>query len=51
MRDDGTGGAEIGAGTGIAGLARRVEALDGTLEVDSLAGSGTIVRAEIPCAS
>ncbi len=51
VRDDGTGGAEIGAGTGIAGLARRVEALDGTLEVDSLAGSGTIVRAEIPCAS
>jgi signal transduction histidine kinase len=51
VRDDGDGGAEIGAGTGIAGLVRRVEALDGTLDVESPAGRGTLVRAEIPCVS
>lgn len=51
VRDDGEGGVEIGAGTGIAGLERRVEALDGTLAVESPVGQGTLVRAEIPCAS
>src|SRR5262249_36918940 len=50
VRDDGDGGAEIGGGTGIAGLSRRVEALDGTLSVESPSGGGTLVRAEIPCA-
>ena len=51
VRDDGNGGAEIGGGTGIAGLERRVEALDGRLDVESRPGEGTIVHAEIPCAS
>jgi signal transduction histidine kinase len=48
--DDGTGGADAGAGTGLAGLADRVGALDGRLVVESVPGSGTTVRAEIPCA-
>ena len=38
-------------GTGLRGLADRVAALDGTLDVDSPAGDGTTLRAEIPCAS
>ena len=51
VRDNGRGGADRGAGSGVAGLARRVEAIDGTFEVVSRAGDGTIVRAEIPCGS
>jgi signal transduction histidine kinase len=51
VRDDGRGGAEVGAGSGIAGLARRVEALDGQLELESPPGRGTVVHVEIPCAS
>jgi signal transduction histidine kinase len=48
--DDGVGGADAAAGTGLAGLADRVGALDGRLVVESPRGSGTTVRAEIPCA-
>ncbi|HEX3319018.1 MAG TPA: PAS domain S-box protein [Solirubrobacteraceae bacterium] len=51
VRDDGRGGADAGGGTGLRGLADRVTALDGSLSVDSPAGAGTIIRAEIPCAS
>jgi signal transduction histidine kinase len=47
VRDDGTGGANPG-GSGLRGLADRVAALDGKLEVDDSAGGGTIVRADIP---
>ena len=50
VRDDGVGGAEVGAGSGLSGLADRLAALDGRLEVDSPAGGGTTVRAAIPCA-
>lgn len=46
--DDGAGGARIEPGGGLAGLAGRVEALDGTFVVDSPVGGPTIVRAEIP---
>jgi signal transduction histidine kinase len=46
--DDGVGGAEAGRGSGLRGLADRVSALSGSLEVASPAGSGTRVRAEIP---
>jgi signal transduction histidine kinase len=46
--DDGIGGAKVGNGTGLAGLADRVEALDGKLTVESPAGHGTTVMAEIP---
>ena len=51
VRDNGRGGAELGAGTGLTGLADRLTALDGRLAVDSVPGSGTVVRAEIPCGS
>ncbi|CAM3569186.1 histidine kinase [Smaragdicoccus niigatensis] len=48
VADDGIGGATLGAGTGLAGLADRVAALDGRLTIDSPIGAGTTVRAEIP---
>jgi signal transduction histidine kinase len=49
--DDGLGGADPAGGSGLRGLSDRVEALGGTLVLDSRPGSGTLVRAEIPCAS
>ncbi|HET8752676.1 MAG TPA: sensor domain-containing protein [Gaiellaceae bacterium] len=48
--DDGTGGADA-AGNGLSGLARRVEALDGRLDVISPAGGPTTIRAVMPCGS
>jgi signal transduction histidine kinase len=48
VSDDGMGGADPSAGTGLRGLADRVEALGGRWWVESGAGSGTSVRAEIP---
>jgi signal transduction histidine kinase len=48
--DDGHGGANPNGG-GLLGLTRRVEALDGSLEVRSPAGGPTTIRAVIPCAS
>jgi signal transduction histidine kinase len=45
---DGGGGADPAKGSGLRGLADRVAALDGRLEVDSEAGRGTTVRAVIP---
>jgi signal transduction histidine kinase len=48
--DDGPGGAQAAPGGGLAGLADRVEALDGTLTVDSPEGGPTLVRATIPVA-
>jgi len=50
VRDDGVGGADPAVGTGLRGLADRLAALDGRLEVHSPEGHGTIVRAEVPCA-
>jgi signal transduction histidine kinase len=50
VRDDGVGGADPAAGSGLRGLADRVAALDGRLEVVSPQGEGTVVRAVIPCA-
>jgi signal transduction histidine kinase len=47
--DDGIGGADSERGTGLRGLADRVEALNGRLRIWSAPGSGTRVRAEIPC--
>ena len=47
--DDGVGGADESRGSGLRGLADRVEALGGTLRVWSPAGGGTKVRAELPC--
>jgi signal transduction histidine kinase len=48
VRDDGAGGAAPGRGSGLAGLADRVEALGGTLQVDSPRGRGTRIVAGIP---
>lgn len=50
VRDDGVGGADTDGGSGLRGLADRVEALGGRLRVWSPKDGGTRVRAEIPCA-
>ena len=49
VADDGIGGADPAAGTGLRGLADRINALGGRLEVDSRPGGGTTVTASIPC--
>jgi len=51
IADDGRGGADAGPGGGLAGLAQRVEALDGHFGVLSTPGEGTTVWAELPCGS
>jgi signal transduction histidine kinase len=48
VRDDGTGGADPVRGSGLIGLKDRVEALGGTITVDSPAGAGTSLHAELP---
>jgi signal transduction histidine kinase len=50
VADDGIGGASVGPGSGLRGLADRVEALGGRFTVSSPPGQGTRLRAEIPCA-
>jgi signal transduction histidine kinase len=49
VTDDGAGGAAAQNGSGLRGLSDRVEALGGRLQVESRAGSGTRIVAEIPC--
>ncbi len=49
--DNGVGGADPALGSGLRGLADRVQALDGTFSIESRAGDGTHIHAEIPCAS
>jgi signal transduction histidine kinase len=49
VADDGVGGAGPGKGSGLRGLADRVEALGGRLSVTSSPGRGTTLRAEFPC--
>jgi signal transduction histidine kinase len=46
--DNGVGGAEVSQGSGLAGLAERLDAVDGILVVDSPAGGPTRVTAELP---
>ena len=48
VADDGRGGADVAGGSGLRGLADRVEALGGRLVVESPGGGGTRLRAEIP---
>ncbi|MEU8803181.1 histidine kinase [Spirillospora sp. NPDC048819] len=48
IEDDGAGGADPGGG-GLAGLARRVAALDGAFAVESPPGGPTVITAELPC--
>lgn len=50
VSDDGVGGADPTSGTGLRGLADRVDVLGGTMTVDSPPGAGTRVTAEIPLA-
>jgi signal transduction histidine kinase len=50
ISDDGIGGADAASGSGLRGLADRVEALGGRLSVSSPAGSGTTLAAELPLA-
>jgi signal transduction histidine kinase len=51
VRDEGRGGVDESAGSGIRGMRQRVEAVDGTLYVNSPPGGPTCVRADIPCGS
>nr|WP_189332904.1 sensor histidine kinase [Actinoplanes ianthinogenes] len=51
IRDDGVGGADSAAGTGLSGLLDRAAAADGTLAVSSPAGGPTIITLELPCRS
>ena len=48
VEDDGRGGASLGKGSGLAGLAQRLSGVDGTLEVTSPDGGPTVVSASIP---
>jgi signal transduction histidine kinase len=51
VSDDGRGGADPAAGSGLRGLRERLAALDGTLSVDSPPGGPTVLTAEVPCGS
>jgi signal transduction histidine kinase len=51
ITDDGAGGADLAAGTGLAGVERRLATFDGILAVSSPPGGPTIVVIEVPCAS
>jgi signal transduction histidine kinase len=51
IRDDGIGGADPAKGSGLLGLSDRIDALGGTLELTSPAGSGTTLVIEIPVAA
>ena len=48
VRDDGVGGADPARGSGLAGLADRVEALGGSIRLHSAAGAGTHITADLP---
>ncbi|MFH8592629.1 hypothetical protein [Streptomyces rimosus] len=48
VRDDGRGGAVIGAGSGLTGLRARVRTVDGTLTCDSPPGGPTVVTVRVP---
>jgi signal transduction histidine kinase len=50
VSDDGIGGATTAGGSGLRGLADRVDALGGRFTVSSPPGRGTTLRAELPCA-
>jgi signal transduction histidine kinase len=49
ISDDGVGGADPSRGTGLAGLAKRAEAVDGTLDISSPAGGPTLISVDLPC--
>ncbi len=49
VSDDGAGGADPADGSGLDGLARRVESVDGTFEIDSPPGGPTLLTVDLPC--
>ncbi|MFE7934389.1 histidine kinase [Streptomyces sp. NPDC057456] len=49
VRDEGCGGVDESAGSGLLGMRRRVAALDGTVRVTSPAGGPTVIEVELPC--
>ena len=51
VEDDGRGGADAGAGSGLRGIERRMRAFDGRLDVTSPPGGPTVVTMELPCES
>jgi signal transduction histidine kinase len=51
VRDDGTGGARLGAGSGLLGLQDRAAAVNGELRIESPAGGGTVISAALPVPS
>jgi signal transduction histidine kinase len=48
--DDGAGGADVDAGSGLRGVSRRLQAFDGTMRLSSPAGGPTTITLEVPCA-
>ena len=50
VTDDGIGGADPGAGTGLRGIQRRLAAFDGSLELESPPGGPTRLAMVLPCA-
>jgi signal transduction histidine kinase len=50
VTDDGAGGADPAAGTGLRGIERRLAAFDGTMALSSPAGGPTVITMELPCA-
>jgi signal transduction histidine kinase len=51
VADDGTGGADIDRGSGLAGIASRIGAFDGRMTLTSPAGGPTVLHVELPCES
>ena len=51
IADDGSGGADPASGTGLRGLADRIDSLGGRLEIDSRPGAGTRISARLPLPS
>jgi signal transduction histidine kinase len=49
VTDDGVGGAGLARGTGLAGLAKRAESVDGTFEISSPEGGPTMLTVDLPC--
>ncbi|MEV0096637.1 histidine kinase [Streptomyces sp. NPDC050738] len=49
VTDDGVGGADTSRGTGLAGLAKRVGSVDGTIRINSPRGGPTVITVELPC--
>ncbi|WP_049569251.1 sensor histidine kinase [Nonomuraea sp. SBT364] len=50
VHDDGCGGARLDGGTGLRGLAQRIDAVDGTLRLSSPLGGPTTIEVDLPCA-